>query len=36
LPFGAISSPQAVQLNLIRVSTADDLQYGWDGKLRPM
>jgi hypothetical protein len=29
-------SPQAVQLNLIRVSTADDLQYGWDGKLLPM
>jgi len=29
-------SPQSIQLNLIRVSTGDDLQYGWDGKLLPM
>jgi hypothetical protein len=33
---GPGTSPQMIQLNLIRVSTADDLQYGWDGKLLPM
>jgi hypothetical protein len=26
----------AIELNLIRVSSADGVQYGWDGKLLPM
>jgi hypothetical protein len=29
-------SPQAVQLNLIRVQTESGQQYGWDGKLLPL
>ena len=33
---GSGYAPDAIQLNLIRVSTGDDEQYGWDGKLLPM
>lgn len=33
---GPGSAPKRIDLNLIRVSTADDQQYGWDGKLLPM
>ncbi|MDB5679024.1 hypothetical protein [Sphingomonas bacterium] len=29
-------SLKAIQLNLIRVSTGDDRQFGWDGVLLPM
>ncbi len=33
---GPGGAPQSIQLNLIRVSTIDGEQYGWDGKLLPM
>lgn len=33
---GPGGSPQEIVLNLIRASTADDEQYGWDGLLLPM
>lgn len=29
-------APTRIDMNLIRVSTADDEQYGWDGKLLPI
>lgn len=29
-------SPQSIDLNLIRASTGDDEQYGWDGLLLPI
>lgn len=29
-------APESIDMNLIRVSTADDEQYGWDGLLLPM
>lgn len=29
-------SPKSIDLNLIRASTGDDEQYGWDGLLLPM
>jgi len=32
---GPGSAPLSIDLNLIRVSTGDDEQYGWDGKLIP-
>ena len=33
---GPGGSPQSIDLNLIRASTGDDEQYGWDGKLLPI
>lgn len=33
---GPGGAPQSIQLNLIRVSTGDGQQYGWDGKLLPL
>jgi hypothetical protein len=33
---GPGDDPQSIDLNLIRASTGDDEQYGWDGKLLPM
>lgn len=33
---GPGGSPQSIDLHLIRASTADDEQYGWDGKLLPI
>ncbi|NNC73037.1 MAG: hypothetical protein HKN78_09200 [Sphingomonadaceae bacterium] len=33
---GPGSAPQSISMNLIRVSTGDDEQYGWDGVLKPM
>jgi hypothetical protein len=33
---GPGTAPQRIDLNLIRSSTADDEQYGWDGKLLPI
>lgn len=33
---GPGDSPQSIDMNLIRASTADDEQYGWDGKLLPI
>jgi hypothetical protein len=29
-------APQSIDLNLIRASTGDDEQYGWDGQLLPI
>ena len=29
-------SPESIELNLIRTSSADDEQYGWDGVLLPL
>lgn len=33
--IGPGPSPESIDLNLIRASTGDDEQYGWDGKLLP-
>lgn len=33
---GPGDSPQSIDLNLIRASTGDDEQYGWDGELLPI
>ena len=33
---GPGTAPQRIDLNLIRASTTDDEQYGWDGKLLPI
>lgn len=33
---GPGTAPQSIDLNLIRASTIDDEQYGWDGKLLPI
>ncbi|MCR2832893.1 hypothetical protein [Parerythrobacter lacustris] len=33
---GPGSAPDDIDLNLIRVSTGDDEQYGWSGRLYPM
>lgn len=33
---GSGQNPDSIQLNLIRASTGDDQQYGWDGKLLPV
>lgn len=34
--IGPGGSPESIDLNLIRASTGDDEQYGWDGKLLPI
>lgn len=33
---GPGTAPQSIDLNLIRASTGDDEQYGWDGELLPL